>query len=363
MHIVVDARMIDASGIGVYLVNILTELGNSFQVTLLGNRVKLAKFKFTAEIIEFDVPIYTINEQVSLRNLIPACDLFWSPHYNIPLLPIKAKKRVVTIHDVFHLAYSEQLSFSQRIYSKIVINAAVRLSDMIITVSNFSKNELKLYTGVESSKVNVISNGVKSSTAPKDFELTGEKYGIFKNYILFVGNVKPHKNLKNLLAAYLLLDSSIQERYKIVIVGKKDGFITGDAKLFDWIEQNSGLKNNIIFTGFVADADMDTLYHNASLFVFPSIYEGFGLPPIEAMSNGCPVIVSDRSCMPEICGDAAIYFNPFDEKQISEKMTDVLTSESLQNNLRERGKFITEKYNWKTSASQHVDLFCNLLKN
>lgn len=357
LHIVVDARMIDASGIGVYLRNILDNVVDVHEVTLLGNPDKLAQYRLKAEIIPFLSKIYSIKEQLQLPKIIPACNLFWSPHYNVPLLPVKAQKRIVTIHDVFHLAFAKQLSLAQRVYAKVVINAAVKLSKHILTVSEFSRTELIQYTGCEASKVSVIYNGVNHTRQYQSFEMVCHKYQLPVSYILYVGNVKPHKNLKKLLEAYLLLNSVIREKYKVVIVGKKDGFITGDQALFNWVEHEPLLADNIIFTGFVDDADMDTIYHNASLFVFPSIYEGFGLPPLEAMENGCPVVTSNIGPMPEICDNAAICFDPLDTLEISKKIDEVLTNDPLANQLRNKGKARSNMFHWDRSAQQHLKIF------
>lgn len=357
MHLVVDARMIDASGIGVYLKNILSGLVGSFQLTLLGDPIKLKTYESEAQIIPFYEPIYSIKEQLGLKKLIPDCDVFWSPHYNVPVLPIKAKRRIVTIHDVYHLAFSNQLSLVQRIYAKVVINAAVKLSDIVITVSDFSKAEILKYTACSVEKIKVIHNGVKDTAVHSDFKKLHSKYNIPDRYLLYVGNVKPHKNLRKLLEAYLLLNTELQQEYKVVIVGKKEGFITGDSALFDWIKEQPALSNNIVFTGFVDDEDMDALYQYASAFVFPSIYEGFGFPPLEAMVNNCPVAVSDRSCLPEVCGNAALYFDPNNAQDIASCITRLIIDEGLKNKLVTLGRNHVSNFTWNHAIQQHIGVF------
>lgn len=361
MHIVIDARMIDASGIGVYLHNILIGILDEYRITLLGDPAKLNKYASKATIIPLLIPIYSVKEQIVLRTIIPECDLFWSPHYNIPIFKIRANKRVVTIHDVYHLAFKKQLSFLQRLYASVVIRTAVKLSNEIITVSNFSKSELIKYLGNDAAKATVIHNGVSFSGEANRTEAVNMRYNIPNRYILYVGNVKPHKNLKKLLEAYLLLKTELSSLYKIVIVGKKDGFITGDTALFSWIENIPTLKDRIIFTGFVADEDISFIYENASVLVFPSLYEGFGLPPLEAMLNFCPAIVSNKSSMPEICSDAVLYFDPFDTKDLSEKITSVLTNNDLRNQLINKGKLRVSAFKWDTAILQHIAVFNNTI--
>ena len=360
INVVVDARMIDASGIGVYLENILEHLVSDYKVTLLGDPEKLASYKTKAEIISFLAPIYSIKEQLAFKNIIPDCDIFWSPHYNVPLFSIKAKKRLVTIHDVYHLAFSQELSLMKRLYARMVMYFAVKLSDKIVTVSEFSKKEVLKYVKTDESKIIVIYNGVDHHVKINSFKKLKKKYNLPDKYILYVGNVKPHKNLRKLLEAYLLLDPSLSPKYKVVIVGQKHGFITGDLALIKWINVTPKLSDSVVFTGFADHEDMDTLYYYASVFVFPSIYEGFGLPPLEAMANGCPVIVSNESCLPEICGDAALYFNPFDELEIKDKITTVLKSPVLQTDLIERGIQHSSKFSWEKSGKLHVELFNSL---
>jgi glycosyltransferase involved in cell wall biosynthesis len=357
MHIVIDARMIDSSGIGIYLKNILDRLPLAYKITLLGDPQKLSLYRANVKIIPFCEPIYSIGEQFALPKLIPKCDVFWSPHYNIPLLKIKADKRLVTVHDVYHLAYGNQLSIMQRLYSKIVINAAMKISNHIITVSGFSKNEIIKYTGINSEKVKVIHNGVNTDITINHFASLKQVYNLPDKYILYVGNVKPHKNLRKMLESYLLLSETLQQQYKIVIAGKRDGFITGDKALFTWIYNTPTLSTNILFTGFVADKDMDTLYHFASAFVFPSLYEGFGFPPLEAMANGCPVLVSNLSCLPEICGNAAMYFDPNNAVDICNVLTQVLLDVPLKESMINKGKKRVIDFSWTKAANDHIRMF------
>jgi glycosyltransferase involved in cell wall biosynthesis len=238
--------------------------------------------------------------------------------------------------------------------------AAVKYSNKIITVSEFSKSELLRYTRSKSDKIKVIYNGVDHENKINSIEKVREKYNLPDKYILYVGNVKPHKNLKKLLEAYLLLDATLYQQFKVVIVGKKDGFITGDLALIDWIDNTPKLATSIKFTGFADSEDMNTLYFNSSVFVFPSIYEGFGLPPLEAMAKRCPVIVSNKSSMPEICGEAALYFDPFNEQEIANQITIVLTNPTLQTRLIEKGIQHSSKFTWEKAGKYHIDLFNSL---
>jgi glycosyltransferase involved in cell wall biosynthesis len=357
----IDARMYRSSGIGTYLSSLLPYLCNQFAVTLLGDEEELQDYRGIADIIPFTTPIYSISEQRQFKKVVPTTDLFWSPHFNVPLFSVRATKRVVTIHDVFHLAHYKELNVKQKIYAKVVINRAIKVSDLVVTVSEFSKTELEKYTKASPNQIQVIHNGVRQERRVLDFEVIREKYQLPSHYILFVGNVKPHKNLKTLLLAYLQLAEEIQIQYKIVIVGKIDGFITGDPELMTWIKEVPLLQDNIRFTGFVEESDMDTLYAYASLFVLPSLYEGFGLPPLEAMLNNCPVLASDIPSLQEVCGNAATYFDPYNPQDLAVQISKILNNTLLIPDFVTKGLQRIKLFQWKSAAERHIQIFNQLI--
>ncbi len=347
MHLVIDARMIDLSGVGRYLKGLIPLLVDKFQITLLGRRQEFVRFSWFDKvfIIECNVPIYSIREQFELPLKIPKCDIFWSPHYNIPILPIGAKKRIVTIHDVYHLAFRHILSLPQRIYAKLMINQAVKRSDIVLTDSEFSRQEIIKYT--ETSKdIKVVYIGIELQWYKKQPLSLSER----DNYILYVGNVKPHKNLVRALKAFSLLE---EKSLKFKIVGKKEGFITADRKV-DEIAKKLGTR--VEFTGYVSDDKLKQLYRKAKLFLFPSLYEGFGLPPLEAMACGAPVVVSNIASLPEVCGDAAYYVNPYDVKDIAKGIEIVLKDEELQKELIHKGLERAKLFSWEKSAKKLVKI-------
>lgn len=366
----IDCRMITSSGIGSYLQSIIASMGNDFALALLGKNIKLDKFNLSKDIttIDVDSKIYSIKEQFEIHRKIPKCDIFWSPHYNIPILPIRAKKRVVTIHDAFHLAFLDRLPLSQKFYAKVMINLAVRLSDKVITVSNFSESEITRFTNINEDKIEVIYNGIDRDSfriihEDSLVEAVGTKYDLPERFILYVGNVKPHKNLIKLLNAFNKVIQDGIKDYKLVIVGKKEGFITGDKAIFRMLEDNPNLKKKVLFTGYIENEGLPLLYNSASLFVFPSIYEGFGLPPLEAMACGCPTVVSNAASLPEICGDAACYVDPHDVNSIADGMRKVLTDNDLRQYLVKKGLDRVNLFSWERSAREHLKLFEEVLKS
>ena len=353
--------MVHNSGIGVYLKNILPCICKEFEVTLLGNKWVLDQLEWTKgiSVIHFDAKIYSLKEQLMYPLVIPkTTTLFWCPHFNAPLLPTRAKKLLTTIYDVNHLANKATSSYLKWRYAKTLYVNAVKKSKRVITISDFSRSELVHFTGIGKDKITRIYCGV-------DFDLFSEKetnthLDLPKTYLLFVGNIKPHKNLICLLKAYGQLSESLREKYKLVILGKKDGFITPDIEIFKFIETHNMMKD-IYFTGYVEDKDVPSVYRNATLFVFPSLYEGFGLPPLEAMASGVPVLCSNASSLPEVGGKAVMYFNPNDYNELCEKLVALLSDAELRRSLSEKGKKRARLFSWDNARKEHIEIINSLL--
>ena len=364
MTLGVDIRMFHSSGIGTYLQNLLPALSQDFDLILIGQPSE-ADLPY-GRVITTDIPVYSLAELRKLPSLIPSCDLFWSPHYNVPLLPVRAKKRLVTIHDVFHLAYFQTLSLKQKVYARVVFRSAARSSDSIITVSEFSRTEIVKHLNVATSQVEVIPNGVNHSLfrvieGAEIMRKARVKYRLPEKFILYVGNVKPHKNLLALVKAFAKLPDTLKP-YQLVVVGKKEGFITGDTMLHNFIQQDESLSSRVHFTGFVAEEDLPVLYNLAHLFVFPSYYEGFGLPPLEAMACGCPVLTSDRASMPEICGGAADYVSPDNVEAMAARIQRMLQLPyPARQRIIQSGQQRAQHFTWKESIQQHRQLIQKLL--
>lgn len=358
-ELVIDFRMHKASGIGTYIKSILPFLVEKFEVILLGSRAEIQDYAWSkgVKILECKSKIYSIKEQLELPLKIPKCDIFWSPHYNIPILPIRAKFRVVTIHDAFHLAFYDTLNFMQKIYAKTILNQALSRSDIVFSVSDFSQREILKYAKTDKN-IFVVPNAIDERRFnhyydSNTLEVVARDYSLPKDFVLFVGNVKPHKNLKNLLFALEKMDLNL------VIVGKKDGFITGDSVISEII-RGKNISDRIFFTGYVKDADIAAIYNLAKLFVFPSLYEGFGIPPLEAQACGCPVVCSNAASLPEACGDSVVYFDPHSVEDMRDKIQMVLDNKNLQNELRAKGFENVKRFSWERSAKQIIEIMENL---
>jgi len=167
-----------------------------------------------------------------------------------------------------------------------------------------------------------------------------------KPYLLYVGNAYPHKNLENLILAFRKIK---QDNFDLQLV-----LVGGDDYFYKKLKKNN---NDVIFTGFIKDEDLNVLYNNAALYVFPSLYEGFGLPPLEAMKRGVPVASSNATCLPEVLGDAAIYFNPLDVDDMAEKIKKALLDEGLRKNLIQKGFEQIKKYSWQKMARETLEVY------
>ncbi|RMH78796.1 MAG: glycosyltransferase family 1 protein [Calditrichaeota bacterium] len=357
----IDARMIDQSGIGMYLRSILPYVVEHFSVTLMGDPRRLGEFPWSgrATIVPLNSPIYSIREQARLPLSVPQCDVFWSPHFNIPYFPIRAKKRLVTIHDVYHLAFAHELPLLQRLYARMIFRRIAAIADGVITVSRFSANEIHNHLDLGADKVRVIYNGVDSSrfhpveNASLLIE-TREKFHLPERFILFVGNVKPHKNLSRLLQAC----KAVRERFPdlhLVVVGTVEGLRTVDR---EFVREMSRLEANpfLRFLQNVPDETLPMLYNLADFCAVPSLYEGFGLPVLEAMACGCPVAASRIGSIREVAGDAVAYFDPRDVRDMAATLQRLWENPEAQETYRRWGLQRAERFTWEKSARQHIEV-------
>lgn len=351
----IDARMASCSGIGTCIRQLVPFFNQDpFRVILLVQKNDPFWCKEIDQIV-FDAKIYSIQEQLLFPFKIPSCDLFWSPHYNIPIFPIRAKKRIVTIHDVCHLALPDYLSKLEQFYSRFIMQQALCRSQKIATDSFFSKSEILHFLKEPKCHIHVIPMAVDRSrfykmTKNQNLENIQNKYRLPDQFILFVGNNKSHKNLSGLLRAFSEI-STLQS--KLVIVGRGVGL----RNYFEKIEQK-----NVLYLGHIIDDDLPGLYNLAQILILPSFYEGFGLPPLEAMACGCPTIVSNCSSLPEVCGDASIYVNPYAIHEIRDAIIRVMNDQALKSKLIERGYEQIKNFDWAQTAQQYRVLFENLMK-
>jgi len=308
-----------------------------------------------------NIPWYSFREQVFFPKILKRnrLDLVHFPHFNVPYF--YKGKFIVTIHDLILFRFptkkattlSPVLYFFKRLGYRAVMNRAVRKAQAIIAVSNFTKKDILDNFRIDPQKIFVTHEAADMKDFLPDMACDDilKKYGIMKPYILYVGNAYPHKNLERLVLAF-------QEAVKkhpslsLVMVGKSDYFY---RSLNKFVKDNNA--DNVIFTGEVDDRHLNSIYRESKLYVFPSLYEGFGLPPLEAMSMDVPVISSSSSCLPEILGDAAYYFDPIGISEISEVIDRVITDICLRQKLIKNGKEQIQKYSWIDLARKTLDIY------
>ena len=355
--ITIDCRMVNASGIGTYLRNILPliicEL-NDVNFFLLGDKNEIIDLGWNdynnIEIVEFHAPIYSIKEQLYLPFKIPrGTTIFWSPHYNVPIL--FRGKLLVTVMDLAHLALNSK-NILKKIYSTMMFTYVKYKADTTMYISKFSRKEFNKYVGLPSGKQYITLLGINKEWY--NIEIGDTISSI--PFLLYVGNVKPHKNLGRLIDAFKSISDKIP--HNLVIVGKKEGFITGDNTLEIKIKD---LNDRIIFTGHISNTKLKQYYKQADIFLFPSLYEGFGFPPLEAMAAGTPVISSNAASLSEICGDAVLYFDPMKIKNISHKILEMINDEKLKIEYINRGRKHVKFYDWNSTSSKTINIIQHLI--
>ncbi|MBI4811900.1 glycosyltransferase family 4 protein [Candidatus Falkowbacteria bacterium] len=355
-----------------------------------------------------DVKWYTLAEQILMPYVIwrEHVDLMHFPHFNVPVLC--PAKFVVTIHDLiltkFPTARATTLGpilyKAKNFVYKIIIWLVVKRAKKIIAVSEFTKNDMVKQFSVKPEKVVVTYEGVANLAkgrdslfvAKLDDKKTLSAYNINNPFLLYVGNAYPHKNLEALVRVFGKMANRHSEpalraknpveneqrlstgsfaiaqdddnKLSLVLVGKEDYFYKRikdyAASLGLWREGDA--LSPIIFPGYAPDAELEILFQKALAYVFPSLYEGFGLPPLEAMAKGCPVISSNKASMPEILGGAAIYFNPEDEEEMEKKIMKVVIDENLRQDLRKRGFEQVKKYSWWECARKTLEVYEEVLR-
>lgn len=321
--------------------------------------------------IKTNIRWYGLAEQVLLPLYIrkEKLDLMHFPHFNVPLLtPVKF---VVTIHDLILTKFptvrastlSPWLYKIKNFFYKVVIKAAVKRAKRIITVSEFTKKDIVKQFRVKPDKIRVTYEGVADLAKSKDSSFVSKlndtdtllSYNIDSDFLLYVGNAYPHKNLEGLVEAFA---DFYRNNYGtiLVLVGKEDYFY---KRLKDSIqEKHPDLP--IIFPGYIPDEKLEILYQRAMAYVFPSFYEGFGLPPLEAMAKGCPVLSSNRSSMPEVLEEAALYFDPADRADMVEKLKRIVRDSDLRKELVKKGRKQASQYSWRECAKQTLEIYKNV---
>jgi glycosyltransferase involved in cell wall biosynthesis len=364
VKVAIDARKLHDFGIGTYIRNLLRHIARMDSTTEyvllcqepdLGVSAHLGpNFRTVLE----PSPNYSIREQIHVPWVLmrERPDVFHAPHYVLP--PAVRCRSVVTIHDTIHLTFPQYLPNKLAYaYARGSMWAAVRHSHRILTVSEASKRDILRFFPMPPEKVVVVHNAIdeRFSREPRaeDVERVRERFQLQQRFVLYVGNIKPHKNLERLIEAFHALRRGELDDLKLLIIGDQ---ISKYAALRRAVHRLK-LHKHVRFLGYLPDDTLAILYRLASVFVFPSLYEGFGLPPLEAMASGAPVVTSNCSSLPEVTGDAAVLVDPYDVSAIEDGMRRVLTDQTLANEMRRRGLLRAREFSWERSVAKTWEVY------
>ncbi|MEK7623917.1 MAG: glycosyltransferase family 1 protein [Patescibacteria group bacterium] len=378
MRIGIDARMMgpECGGIGRYIEQLVKKLleidkKNQYILFLRKQNFSIVNCQLSnVKCVLADIPWYSIAEQIKFKKIIKQqnVDLMHFPHWNVPIF--YNDPFVVTVHDLimWHYPRAEASTLGPVAYwfkdrvSRLVVKHVVKAAKHIITTSEFTKNDIHQALGVPREKMtvtyqapferqNLESRIWNLESFPKNskFQIPNSKFQK-KPYVLYVGSAYPHKNLERLLEAWKIIEEKYADSYQLVLVGKESFF-------YSQLQATSYKLQAITFAGFVPDDELEALYKNATLYIEPSLYEGFGLPPLEAMAHGIPVVSSNRSCLPEVLGEAALYFDPENVEQMAETILRGLEDEDLRFELIQKGREEIKRYSWAKLAEETREIY------
>lgn len=356
------------SGIGTYAYELARRLRDGDGLEFCGNLFNFAGRNDNSESLSgIAIPIresrifpYGIYRRIwdwfpfPYQSLFPG-EASLSVFFNYIVPPKLGGKVITTVHDMTWLRFPETMD--KRNYKRLQdgLLRSIARSDRILTLSRFSKEEIVSLLDVPDEKISIVPCAPSLSKAVEDFPLCAERFHITKPYLLYVGTIEPRKNLIRLLKAYSLLKLERGMTHQMVLAGGR-GWESDD--IYRMAENMDG----VVLTGYLTAAEKNALYQNADVFVFPSLYEGFGIPPLEAMAFGCPVVCSNAASLPEVVGEAARLVNPLDERDIAQGMGDVLSDGAYASRLISEGYRQSEKYTWDASAEKLTGICAEVLE-
>lgn len=373
MQICIDARLAvrESDGISTYVLGLLqgllsTDSANSYAVLL--NRGLMPEWAIeslaSAGVRLHDVPVRAVRLGQQIR--IPMAvnrvrpDVYHYPHFDLPLGVCAPS--VVTIYDAKYVRHPEFFSSAgqlKRLYVECLARLAVQKAARVITVSHHASEEIQRIYGIPRSKIAVtyLATGAPDTASLRRLmdpaSVVRGKYSLHRPYLLFVGQVRPHKNLARLILAFSSFLRASGEDIDLVIAGKPYSGYTEPQVLVERL----GLRDRVRFLGFVPEPDVWALYHEALALAYVSLYEGFGLPMLEAMNLGIPVIASQTTCLPEIAGDAALYVDPHSTEEILGALRLVSRDDNLRQELIARGRERVRQFSWRATAESTLSVY------
>lgn len=364
MHITIDytAAVRQRAGIGRYTRNLVAALAeadrrNTYTLFCAGADPEISGLPANFAVRTTHVPERVLNigwHKLSLplgvEHLSGHCDIFHSPDFTLP--PLGSARGVVTVHDLSFLRLPQCADPGLRAHLSASVPRAVASAHRVLADSMHTRDDLVDLLGVPAQKISVVYAGVEARFRPVrdlvQLRRVQAQYGLPELFILFVGTIEPRKNLSRLIAAYGDLRRQTALPHQLVLCGAK-GWLSDD--IYRQVREE-GLDEDVIFPGFVADEDLPALYTLADLFAFPSLYEGFGLPPLEAMACGTAVVAGNNSSLPEVLGSAALMVDAEDTGAITEAMAAALGNASLRVRLADLGRAQAARFTWQDAAQQ-----------
>jgi len=371
----IDARLFGtamAVGIGRYteeLIRHLVELDKDNQYHIFLSKAATASFPIYAPNLSktgVNFSHYSYREQFKYPAILRKAnlDLIHYTNFNSPVFFTKTPS-VVTIHDLtlWFFPGRGQKSWFRRMVYRFVIKKTCQNAKRIIAITKRTKQDIVKILGINPEKITIIYEAVSKSckiiSNDQKIKKLKHKFNISKPYIMYVGQWREHKNIIRMIRAFSLFRRRYNIDYQLVMVGKIDKKYPQIKATVKELE----LTEHVIFMGYIADSELPYVYNGAEFFVWPSLYEGFGLPPLEAMACGTPVVSSNASCMPEVLGGAAYYFDPLNVESIAKSMSDMAKSYSLKREFRLKGLKQARKYSFEQSAKQTYKVYKQVLNN
>ena len=375
MNVIIDGQSLlgKRTGIGRYtycLAEALRDRPDTRVFVLFNQLIRINRFKALTQEIKV--------RYANVRYPYKVIRRFWKPNffYQIPIdiglkwtnedtvfhgtnfvtLPTRKARKVITIHDLAFMLYPE--TTDEKIYRHHMkwVPYSAHEADHIIAVSEHTKQDIMKLLGVSESKISVVYSAADARFQPQSKENIAsarQKYRLPERYVLYVGTLEPRKNIPVLLEAFALAKRKDRFPEKLVIVGAKGWKY---HPIFETVRK-SRLQEDVIFTEYVNEEDLPAIYGGASLFAFPSLYEGFGLPVLEAMQAGVPVLASDISSIPEVAGDAAVLISPHSVEGWSENISQILQDEELRLQLKNKGLERSRRFSWRRVAEETIEVY------
>ncbi len=371
MKVAIDIRRMTEFGVGTYIRNVvrtLAQLDHDSDYFLIGSAAKVAECgalppNFHAAVIESRD--HTLKGNLEFRAMVKriGCDLVHIPHlFWIP--KGLSCPYILTVHDLLeHMYGSRDLSTARRALHFYLTRRVLRHAARVIAVSQFTKNEIEKLLGIADARIEVVYNAIderflRGHATDVDRELIAKRYLVNYPFLLYAGAIRPHKNVVRIIEAFSALKSELQKEgqypdLKLIIIGDD---LSSHPRLRRTVVR-SGVQNDVRFLGFVPIEVLRIFYDVAKIFVFPSLYEGFGLPPLEAMAHGTPVVTSNTSSLPEVAGNAALLVNPENVFEIRRGLQRVLLDQGLRALMKERGYQQAQRFSWTASVSRILEIY------